>query len=487
LTPIRLKRLRKPPVDPSRALTSDLAVPCPADQKFLPFQIAGIEYIATHSGTLLADDPGSGKTIQSVGLCNYYDDARRVLIICPGFLKPHWRNEFKKWDVKGLTIGIVEGRKGEFPLTDVAIINYEILKDHRAALRAKKWDVVIVDEVHKLKNRRADRTREVLGGIKRDENKKIVEKVSSIPSRKLVLLTGTPTLNGKPKELWNIIQALDPMGLGADWYGFAKRYCKLLEIKRFDPAQGKEVHMGWIWDEADNLEELQEYMRSKFMVRRLKADILPQLPPKSRMVVPIIGRNATVKKAIARQMVEFDQLLGGRDEDDLLTVEFQDHSGAMKKLGLEMVAPAIEVIESDLEERDKIVVMCWHVEVAQAIHKHFEPIGCVLIDGTVPPMRRQELVDGFQTDPDVHVAVGTIGAMGVGFTLTAASLMIFVERDWVPGIVTQAEDRIHRIGQALKVLYKHLVLEGSLAERQVATLIRKQNKSDLMLDTRVSK
>jgi SWI/SNF-related matrix-associated actin-dependent regulator 1 of chromatin subfamily A len=228
-------------------------------------------------------------------------------------------------------------------------------------------------------------------------------------------------------------------------------------------------------------------MRSKFMVRRLKADILPQLPPKSRMVVPIIGRNATVKKAIARQMVEFDQLLGGRDEDDLLTVEFQDHSGAMKKLGLEMVAPAIEVIESDLEERDKIVVMCWHVEVAQAIHKHFEPIGCVLIDGTVPPMRRQELVDGFQTDPDVHVAVGTIGAMGVGFTLTAASLMIFVERDWVPGIVTQAEDRIHRIGQALKVLYKHLVLEGSLAERQVATLIRKQNKSDLMLDTRVSK
>src|SRR5271154_3652134 len=116
---IRLKRLRKAPVDPSRALTSDLHVPCPAGLKFLPFQLAGIEYAARRTNTLIGDDAGSGKTIQTVGLCNFYDDALRILIICPGFLKPNWRNEFKKWDTKGLPVGIVEGKNGAFPKTDV--------------------------------------------------------------------------------------------------------------------------------------------------------------------------------------------------------------------------------------------------------------------------------------------------------------------------------------------------------------------------------
>lgn len=479
---IRLKRLHKKTLDPSRALTSDLVVPCPPGLKYLPFQVAGIEYAALRPNTLIGDDAGSGKTIQSVGLCNYYDDARRILVICPGFLKPNWRNEFKKWDTKGLSIGIVEGKKGEFPDTDVVVINYDILKYHRASLRKFQWDIMVVDEVHKLKSKRADRTREVLGGIKRDANRKIIEKVSSIAARKLVMLTGTPTLNGKPKELWNIIQALDPDGLGRDWYAFAKRYCGLQEIKGYDYAKGEETHVGWVWDGATNLEELQEYMRSRFMVRRLKADILPQLPAKSRMIVPIMPRNASLKKALAKQCIEFDASVAGRSEEDFLTADFTDFSGSMKKLGMEMVEPAIEVIEDDLEERAKIVVMCYHQDVAEAIYKHFEARGAVLIHGNVPPMRRQELVDAFQTDPGVRVLVGTIGAAGVGFTMTAADLMIFVERCWVPGDVSQAEDRIHRIGQLRKVLYKHLVLEGSLAERQVAALVRKQNISDLVLD-----
>ena len=479
---IRLKRLHKLPADPSRALTSDLSVPCPPGLEFLPFQRAGIEYASLRPNTLIGDDAGSGKTIQTVGLCNFYDDAKRILIVCPGFLKPHWRNEFKKWDTKSLTVGIVEGKNGEFPQTDVVVINYDILKYHRESLRKYQWDILAIDEVHKLKSKKADRTREVLGGIKRDANKKIIERVTAIQARKIVMLTGTPTLNGKPKELWNIIQAMDAEGLGKDWFAFAKRYCKLQEITRFDPAQGKQVHAGWVWDGADNLEELQEYMRSKFMVRRLKADILPQLPAKTRMIVPITPRNATLKRFLVKQMKEFDDMLAGRSEEEFLTVDFQDHAGAMKKLGLEMVEPAIEVIESDLEERDKIVVMCYHQEVAEAIYKHFEPRGAALIHGNVPPMRRQELVDGFQSDPSVHVLIGTIGAAGVGFTMTAASLMVFVERVWVPGDVSQAEDRIHRIGQTEKVLYKHLVLEGSLGERQVAVLIRKQNIVDLVLD-----
>ncbi len=114
---IRLKRLHKLPADPSRALTSDLSVPCPSGLEYLPFQKAAVEYASVHSDILIADDPGAGKTIETMGICNFYDDARRILIVCPGFLKPNWRKEFLKWDIKGLSVGIVEGLKGSFPST----------------------------------------------------------------------------------------------------------------------------------------------------------------------------------------------------------------------------------------------------------------------------------------------------------------------------------------------------------------------------------
>ena len=159
---------------------------------------------------------------------------------------------------------------------------------------------------------------------------------------------------------------------------------------------------------------------------------------------------------------------------------FGDFSTRMKQLGLTMVQPCIEIVESDIEEFGKVVVMCYHKEVAKQIASHFP--NSVLIDGDVAPTARQELVDRFQNDPGVNPLVGTVGACSEGLEMTAAKLMVFPERDWVPGKVTQAEDRIHRRGQTESVLYKHLVREGSLAERQVKILVDKQEKNDRMLD-----
>lgn len=482
---IRLKHIRGLAAarrDPSRALTSDLVVPCPSGLSYDPYQIAGIEYSSLRQNSLNGDDPGSGKTIQAIGLCNLLLDIRRVLIICPGFLKPHWRREFLKWDIKGLSVGIAEGIHGTFPGTDVCIVNYEILKAYRAPLRAQPWDLMIIDEVHKLKSKKADRTRETWGGIRRDSStKKIVERVSPIPCKRQLCLTGTPTLNGKPKELWNLIQVMDPTGLGADWFTYAKRYCSLQEITGFEFVNGqrKETHVGWMWDGCENEQELQEYMRAKFMIRRLKADIMPQLKPKRRMIVPIQPGKA-LRKVLDKQMKEYDAYAKGREEL-LLETDFGGFSTKMLEVGLVMVDPCIEIAESDLEEYNKIVIACYHKEVAQKIADAFGSKS-LLITGEVPAKTRQAIVDWFQTDPGFTVLVCTIGAGGVGFTMTASKLMIFPERSFVPGDVTQMEDRIHRRGQTEQVMYKHLVMEGSLSERQVQMLVAKQERADNLLD-----
>ena len=400
-----------------------------------------------------------------------------MLVICPAFLKPNWRKELKRWDVKGLSVGIVEGLKGEFPQTDVVLINYDILKAYRAQLRVAEWDLMIVDEIHKLKSKRADRTREVFGGIKRDSNKKIIDRTTAIPARRKVYMTGTPSLNGKPKELWPLLQSIDPNDLGRDWFAFAKRYCQLTEITRWDFQTMKQVHQGWLWDGRDNLEELQYRMRQNFMIRRLKADVLKDLPAKRRVIIPIQPGKREAK-ALLKELEEFKSYAKGREGALLEMPAFGDFSKRMLETGLRMVEPCIELVESELEENNKIVIMCYHKEVGHKIAAAFP--GCISLVDTLPEAR-VALTERFQNEPDVRVLVGTIGAAGTGLTMTAAALMVFPERSWVPGDVTQAEDRIHRIGQSRNVLYKHLVLEGSLSEYQVHTMVDKQDAADRMV------
>lgn len=469
---------KKRTFDPSRAIDSSLEVPCPAGQAYDPWQKAAVEYAMYRRDTLIADEPGIGKTIEAIGVANINPAISRILVICPAFLKPHWKKSFLEWTTNPLAIDYVKDGKGaEFP--DVTIINYELLEKYYDQLRAVDWDYRIVDEVHKLKNKRSDRTMQVWGGIKRNAEKEIVARYSAIPAKKTVYLTGTPSLNGKPKELWPLIQQVDPQGLGSDWFAYATRYCQLVELKRYDMAKGKQVHSGWKWDGADNLDELQDRMRKSFMIRRSKFQVMKDLKPKLRFAVPIEA-SGKVKKLVESEMKLFNEYAKDKGEDAYLEMpEFSEFSTKMFELGMAMVKPAIEVAEADAEEHDKIVITCYHNEVAREIAGYFGK-KCVLINGDVPSTKRQALVDRFQDDPTIQYAVIT-WACAEGFTMTKARLMLLVERRWEPGMVTQIEDRIHRRGQKEQAMFKHLVMEGSLAEHQVKILIDKQEKNAKML------
>lgn len=148
-------------LEASRATDSDKPIPCPPGLAYLPYQRGGISYAMERESVLIGDEMGLGKTPQSIGVINCDADARRVLVICPASLKLNWVKELKRWLVRPLTIGVAKG--GDFPSTDVVVINYEIVARHRPAIDAVEWDVLIVDECHFLKNPKAQRTQAILG------------------------------------------------------------------------------------------------------------------------------------------------------------------------------------------------------------------------------------------------------------------------------------------------------------------------------------
>lgn len=501
-------------VEASRAVDADIEIPSPQGLNYLGYQKGGIAYAMKRDSALIADEMGLGKTIQAIGVANADPEARKILIICPASLKLNWQREWRKWDVKGLTIGIANGKwPSGLDLADVVIINYENVGKHREKIDAISWDLMIVDECHYAKNPNAERTLSILGGSRKRKMKsvpenracvtyavkrqplspsqpfEIEERWTTIKARRRVFLTGTPVVN-RPVELWPLVQALDPQGLGKSFFPFAKRYCN-----------AHNNGYGWDFSGSSNLDDLQEKLRGAFMVRRLKADVLKELPPKRRQIVPITSPE--IEKAVGREGAAMKRFEEMRDELDMLTAlalvdstyqkrvdELQDETGAAfediskirHETALAKVPALIDFISDALESIECVVVMVHHQDVAEQIRNAFAEIGSVMVHGNVALEDRQAAVDDFQAGR-ARVFVGTIRAAGVGLTLTRSSTVIFGELDFVPGNVSQAEDRCHRIGQTDSVLVQHVVADGSIDARMAQILVDKQAVIDAALDT----
>jgi SWI/SNF-related matrix-associated actin-dependent regulator 1 of chromatin subfamily A len=459
----------------SAASNDAIEIPVPESLSYLPYQRAGINYAIQRPHTLIGDDMGLGKTIQAIGVSNYYPEIRSILIICPASLKLNWKREFQKWDVKGLSVGLAIGKS--FPSTDVAIINYDILSDNSADIHNKVYDLLILDEAHYLKNPKTIRCQQVFG-----------EKgVGGIQAKRKLFLTGTPILN-RPAEGWVLFYNLAPEVFG-NYPAFTARY-----------ANGHRTGYGWNASGSSNLEELQAKLRSTVMVRRMKVDVLKELPPKRRQIIEFSGEG--VQKLVKREELAFEkhqsQLLELlidiqiskadseaaykatlADMEDKSSVSFEEFSIVRKDVAKKKLPFVISHIESALE-CGKVVVFCHHQSVVDAIQEAFP--GSVSITGKTSMEKRQQAVDSFQTDPDVKLFVGNIQAAGVGLTLTASSHVIFCELSWVPGEVSQAEDRCHRLGQVQSVLVQHLLLEGSIDVTMAKRLIAKQEIIEKALD-----
>jgi SNF2 family DNA or RNA helicase len=521
----------------SWAESTETVYPAPAGLTYMPFQSAGIEYAMQRTHTLIADSPGLGKTVQAVGVANATNTVRN-LVICPASLKVNWSREWRRWDVNNRSIGIVmsipqrepvfdaEGErardpntsqlifrtwtKHDWPDTDVVIVNYDMLDVFDSQIKTTDWDLVICDEAHLLKTATTIRSMCVFGGKKPavKEGKKVVEKAvlyTPICGKRFLYLTGTPILS-KPVELWNIIKACDPKGLGKNWMYYVHRYCDA-----FDDAFGLDT------TGASNLEELNQLMRERFMVRRDKEAVLKDLPPKTRelIMLPADRLEKPIKKERSRvesALASYEAVLGLSDEDRgfryIQTIEtlcerltealarqdretpswqqainslsepdqimFTELAEAREEVALAKVGLVVEHVQRLTDAKEPVILFAYHKSVVGELKARLERAGLRVgvITGDVQPNKRQDIVDAFQ-NAKLDVIIGNILAMGVGFTLTRARFVVFAELDWVPAMIEQAEDRAWRHGQKNAVVAQHLVVDGSIEARMAIRILEK--------------
>lgn len=423
---------------------------------------------------------------------------RRVLVICPASVKINWARELEKWLIRPAHVAICYGNKPYPETADILIVNFDIVNRYAAQFRAQPWDLLIVDECQYLQSgSRSRRGRYILGGsaYTRENGKKVkIDETTPIPARRSVFLSGTPIRN-KPLNIYPILRYLDPARWG-NFMMFAKRYCAAEQEEIYIAGGGGETKWVWNFSGASHLDELQRILRETIMVRRLKVDVLKELPPKTKQMIitePNQEQRAILKREAAlfephkekRERLELEMAFAQAQEDNaayaravsglqsLDDVLFTEMSALRRELGVSKIPNIIEHVTDCLESVEKVTVFVHHHEVANRVFEAFRDYGAVILTGQQTATQKQVAVDSFQSG-SARVFVGSILAAGVGINLFASSLAIFAEQDWVPGNMDQAADRLHRIGQTNNVLCQYLVVDGSMDAKLAQTVLAKE-------------
>jgi SWI/SNF-related matrix-associated actin-dependent regulator 1 of chromatin subfamily A len=416
-----------------------------------PFQRAGVSYLLERRRAFLADEQGLGKTIEALAAVEAAG-AYPAVVICPASLKLNWQRELEHW-LPGRSVRALAGNGGarcadaELPAADVTIVNYDIVAARLEELCALQPRALVLDESHYCKNAAAKRTQ-------------AVQRLSAVvPRDGLVLaLTGTPVIN-RPAELISqlrIIGRLEEFGSGVR---FGQRF------------RGPDAHMRLHW-----------HLRARCFVRRLKADVLPQLPAKTRAIVPVELDNQAEYRLAERDLVAWlrSQPLDLRELDAkvaaALRAERLVRLNALKLLAARgKLNAALAWIHNFCSSGERLVVFAGHREVQRAVLERFPSALHIL--GEDSAVARDVALQAFQA-PDAEQAnqmiVCSIEVAGHGLTLTRSSNVVFLDLAWTPAKHDQAEDRCHRIGQQDAVNAYYLLAADTIDETISELLERKR-------------
>uniref|UniRef100_A0A8C3K0Y5 SWI/SNF-related matrix-associated actin-dependent regulator of chromatin subfamily A-like protein 1 n=1 Tax=Calidris pygmaea TaxID=425635 RepID=A0A8C3K0Y5_9CHAR len=386
----------------------------------MPFQREGVNFAISRNGRLLlADDMGLGKTLQAICIAAYYRKEWPLLVVTPSSVRFTWAEAFHRWLPSlspGSTNVIVTG-KDSLTASLVNIVSFDLLSKMDKQLKST-FQVVIIDESHFLKNIKTARCRAAMPLLK--------------AARRVILLSGTPAMS-RPAELYTQIMAVQP-AFFPQFHSFGLRYC-----------DAKKMPWGWDYSGSSNLTELKILLKESIMIRRLKSDVLSQLPAKQRKMVVVAPEGISAKTKAKQQEREALLLFYNR------TAEAKIHS---------VVEYILELLERG---NDKFLVFAHHKIMLDAIVAELEKkhVEYIRIDGSTPSAERQSLCQKFQFSEKQVVAVLSLTAANMGLTLSAADLVVFAELFWNPGVLIQAEDRAHRIGQTSSVNVHYLVAKGT--------------------------
>lgn len=438
-----------------------------------PYQRTGIAWLAPRLRALLGDDMGLGKTIQA--LLALPPNAA-VLIIAPGAVSANWLAEAKRWrpDLRG---SIAKGRNrfawpqpGQLVVTTFGSMPGEVTKKEKGKRRQVIDELplpppgicLLGDEAHSLKD--ATSVRGVRWGALRD----LVLEAQG----RVWLLTGTPMLNNRPKELWNVLEAAR---LGTEAFGSWPRFMAMFREEGDSGAQGLAT--------AQVPELLQ-----RVMLHRRKADVLTELPSRTftKIRVELDTETAKLCDEFMRRLEEsgtsLESLLSDTGQrKDRSSFDDEDEHGRPARVPFELISKvraalaaaklgaALDRVQAYEDEDEPLVLMGCHVGPLREIAKRD---GWAMIDGTVKPEDRAAIVRRFQAGELRGLAL-TFQAGGVGITLTHASNMLSIDLPWTPALLAQGDDRIYRIGQRNACSYVRLVADHILEERVIELLHQK--------------
>lgn len=450
----------------------------PPGLSLYPYQVAAVEFAERAGGrVLIGDQMGLGKTPTAIAWLLLHPEARPVVVFCPALVRLQWVRELQRWAPRETCEVVVSradvaylARSGipavAEPTGTVAfvVVNYESAARHAEALRRIGPRAVVLDECHWIKDRSAKRTVAVLG--------------VAGAARHVLALSGTPVLNG-PAEFYNTLNLLRPGRFGS-WWRFAQRYCGL-------------HHNGYGWDAsgATNVGELAAVLRGEnIMIRRLKSDVLRDLPPKRRLVLHVeldgracaeVDAAATEVREVLRSPEAWRWLEGMSSAPGSALVAISRLRRALGMAKARAVVPWLLQVSGE----NRVLVFFHHVAAARATASALRGAGAsvALLTGEEPAVSRQASVDTFQRG-QVRLLCATYGAAGTGVNLTAADDVVLAEREWVPALEDQAEDRAHRVGRS-GVVTVWVVVSDHPVDRMMAEVVdRKRSIVRALVDSR---
>jgi SWI/SNF-related matrix-associated actin-dependent regulator 1 of chromatin subfamily A len=412
-----------------------------------PFQRAGVSYLLAQRRAFLADEQGLGKTIEALAALES-DAAYPAVVVCPASLKLNWLREIEHWlpaRSAQVLAGNGTGAGGLLAATDITVVNYDIVTSRLDALRASGLRALVLDESHYCKNAAAKRTQAVQ------------RLAAAVPRDGLILaLTGTPVMN-RPAELISQLRILGRLGDFGSGMQFGRRF------------RGPDAHQRLHW-----------HLRSRCFARRLKADVLPQLPAKTRAIVPVELDNEPEYRLAERDVIAWlqSQPLDLRELDAkvaaALRAERLVRLNALKLLAARGKLHAARTwIHDFCSSGERLVVFAHHREIQHAVLEHFP--NALHILGEDSPSARDTALRAFQAPDGAgnQLIVCSIEVAGQGLTLTRSSNVVFLELDWTPAKHEQAEDRCHRIGQRDAVNASYL-LAASTIDETISTLLERK-------------
>lgn len=441
------------------------------------YQLQGVKFFLAVNRCILGFEAGLGKTLTAIN-CMKTINAKKVLVVCPSYLKYNWEDEINKWSnysstiINGTANQREEGYK-EYKKLDnnILIVNYEQIrykvtkgennkvtnkeiKIHKDVLEPI-WDLIIMDECHRLKGR----------------DSQVSEGMLKLKSKGKLMLTGTP-INKCESEIWKLLRVLDKQRFTSYWK-FAEYYCN--------------VEDGFYGKEIKGLKKPDEYSKllNRYMLRKKKEDVI-DLPSK---IIKTIKVDLSPKQLKIYKQAEKEYLNPKGDVIESDVEKFIRLNQIVQNPAIldgqnvsSLTDTAIEILQ---DNEGKFIIGCVFIGMSELVYetikKNFPKRDVYLVNGTINTKDRYETIEKWKKSRD-SIIVTTIRAMSEGLNLDICDNMMYLDYDWSNVANSQFSNRIHRMTSTRSKMYYHLIVKNTCSEYKYYKLMNEDHRMSKALN-----